>query len=524
MAGQNPINDAILSLYEADADLQTARIAYERAQAKKTSLGRTAVPTVAAHLQEMELKRQKQQQAIAKAGQAGQAPARAMIPQTIDVSGQTGGRDMAGALKSASEIAQKVIGGPQPAAIQQGGIQGGFGQAAPGVGQGIAPPQGPPGSIQPQQVDLTGPERALSALGGALGIAGRSPQAAMQGFGELISGKRTVGYTQIPTADQQAEKLAPGLSVLVARSNSTHPGLSSAAEQELQAREQQIANELGPEVAASAMRQAKDLWLVADEERRIKYEDPIERTRRDKAMLEFAIEQKVAQGGVESLTHGERDVWEGRQRKTTNVINMPGELDKAGQRQISMQLDKQQTVMQYIRGFKAAFFEPGYELMSPADEWQLTLKDRAGTISAKERMRLRKYTEQKTAMSNMNVNVLHPLLGATMATGELEMADGLIVKIQKGGTAAKAAADELQEQTGLAMFRYEMILETNSLADPRYAKKLGDVRQAAKDAWLDRVEDLQAQGLDEATAVQQAREDFNNRYGLDMDRLQGTQP
>ena len=101
---KNPITEALLQVYDSRTQTAQARLKFEQMQAKEALIARGAVPGVFAELTKREQKRQKQEQQIAKSGEGQQASPQAMVPPTVDVTGQTAGRDPAQALKSASEI------------------------------------------------------------------------------------------------------------------------------------------------------------------------------------------------------------------------------------------------------------------------------------------------------------------------------------------------------------------------------------------------------------------------------------
>jgi hypothetical protein len=563
MAQQNPVLDMMLALHEARFETNKKRLDYEQAQTREKIHAQGAVPSVYASLQASAEKKQKREQAIAKAGQQQQAQAQspALLPSTVDVTGQTTGRDPMKAFKSATEIARVISGGGQaqqqgplsqvrPAAgqgtagtpvggvFQQSGAPGqpqtGVPPLSPGPQAPQAPPpgapqpsptpqgqlpagidigQGPPGSVVQITRDLPWWEQALYIGGGLAGI--RSGN--VGGLATGIRGKEIIGTREIPTLDEQAKVFAPGLSVLVARSRSTNPEIAQAAQGQLDQGRSRMEAQLGRDVTDTAFRQANDLWLLEDEQKRIREEQP----QWQKAQLELGIEEKVAQGGLESLSPGERAIFERGRRATTVNVDIANQLQKSTVGALQKKLDEGREVMTRIDAFDEAFFAPGYEVLGQVDRVALRAQELVGTLDEKGRKQLQQFTDQESAVAGLSLNVLHPLIGSAMGVKEMERADGYIVEMKRGGTAAQSSSGHLREMIGLALFRQETVLESGSMVDPRYAMSLGNVKNAAREAIFVRQQQMESEGRSEAEAVKQVRMDFKNRYGLDVDRILG---
>lgn len=226
-AGRNPLTSATLSVFEASLDRKQAQLDYERAQARENAIARDAVPGLIAQLTEMEAKKQKQRESIAKASEQQQASPASMLPPLTEVSGQTSARGAGAGAAVLSELANQISGGR--GIRQQGAVPGlprGMPGGQPGIGQGINPnvpqpglPRGMPaggvfgGGASPTTPGPPVPAPVPSQAGGPLAAPATStPASAPPTAGPF---PQTV-YT--PAQEEWYRKLArAGLNVLGAR-------------------------------------------------------------------------------------------------------------------------------------------------------------------------------------------------------------------------------------------------------------------------------------------------------------------
>jgi hypothetical protein len=241
MASVDPISDALVSLVELNASRREAEIRLDRAKAKETAGGRTAVPNVLAELQKRAEKKAKDAEKIQAQGRAGQqgtaAAGKALTPPLIDVTG--------------AEVLQDLFGGRQAAS-------GATGQGAPQTG-GARPPVGAgPGPSSTTAVNPTDPEPFLDVLlrGGG--------NALRPGLGSNFFPRPTPSTTTTQTlspdqqrlrvqemADAQAQALVPHLEELQDRQGTPESGeLGQDVVDFIAAVQQQF----GPEVAEQMVR------------------------------------------------------------------------------------------------------------------------------------------------------------------------------------------------------------------------------------------------------------------------------
>ena len=526
-----------MSLVDLHYNQKKAQLEAERASTQKSVEGRQVLPGVMAQLAELRAKEQAQKEKISRQGESQGPSPQSMMPPMVEVSGQTSGRSPTQALKSASEIAQFVSGG---AGIKQGMIGTIAGQQAPqqapqqaGATQSVPtnigqPTQTVPSGSQliPQTVQLSGLERAASGVGAVLGVASRSPQAAVSGATELFKGERVVGYT---TVDEQAQKFVPGLSVLEARRRDSDPNVSVPSAKLYDERMAQL-RQMNPAIADSAASQALDVYYVKDEEMRLQRETPIETVKREKAQAEWAIEEQVIEHGPDSLNAGQRAVWEKgrRQTNTTNVINMPNPLQKSTRGYMEQELDK---------GFQAIQHMDGIDSAMPGMDWAFTLEGKAdiirlrdfkakspmlfGAMSPEQQRKINDYARLEGSIASFNLPEIHDLFGAAFTQVEMEAKEDLFPSMEKDMYTNKQDLKRLREDYGLALFRRAMVLDQNTEIDPRDAMGLGASKMRAQASGLERLAELQSAGKNDVDALNQVRHEFKSRFGIDWDYLNG---
>ena len=550
MAQKNPVTDALLNLYELHADTRQAQLDLERAQAKESLNARGAVSGVFAQLQENEAKRQKQRESAQKQQAQGQASPQAMVPPLTDVSGQTGGRDPSSSLKAVGELIEKVSGGG--GARRAGQVPGGPQQPA-GIGQGINPnappplaggqintqvgqagpaptgapmPTGPPGSTQAVQIPLSGGQRALA---GVSGLAARNVTA----IEEAVTGKRTVGHVQIPTADQQAERFAKPLSALEKMRRSPDPAAADAAEQQYLQYKDRITQEFGEEVWRSADLQAEDLNIIEEEQRLAQAADP---DYRQKQLITDIVEKGIDDYG--SLTSTERMVFDRKfgnrppQQINVNVLQ-PGTATQM-EKQISANLD----VIQNIQIMREAYYPEFYERSvqgiqqgqrpvpgTTGDIFLLEQKNKApalfGALTSQEEERLNRHRALDQAQGTLTQEKIRASAGLTQSAAEIALTMKTVPNENTSPAAVLGYLDRLQERMGLANVRYESMLRMGITNPEEMASTLplASAPALAKSIARQRAEQLAAEGVPPDQARRKIELEFMDRYGLDINRI-----
>lgn len=525
MAVKNPITDALLTLHELTAAEQKARIDYEAAQAKRNLYGQGAVRGVATELAEMRMKKQKQQEAIAKAGEGQQASPQAMVPPTIDVSGQTGGRDMAASLKGAAEIAKMVSGG---AAIKQGAIGGGFGQTSqnPAISQGINPaampalgqPQAPqsgqavPGGVAPLPAQpISGLERWL---GGPLqiiaGAAARSPGAISAGLHELASGTRDTGqYEQLPTVEKMGKDISQTLWA-------AQEGLTGGAAA-LNDQFTRIASKYGPEISKQVANAALAEAAEIERQQQLQQNDPKQRLAEQKWRISEILETQ----GPEALSPGQKIIAAGWDRSTNieNRIMMP-----ATTAQIESDIWKQQDFIQSLNSIDQQFDPEYYTLFKSKGLVANTARAFAShlglSLGDEDRQKLDKFARLDQSLGGLSLEKAHELIGAYMSPAELPRFDRAFKGLQQSTDpiSARASLDQLREISGFTMIRraHALMMQRSGNANPGDWIKLGDARSLALNDTAARIKELTDQGVDFGEAEKQAFWEIKNVYGLDV--------
>jgi hypothetical protein len=546
----NPFLDHLLEVYNLNQDRRQAELDLERARTKEQVGSRMAVPAAFAEMAQIEAKKQKAKEAAEKSGQSQAPTPQMMLPPMTDVNGQTSGRGGQALASAAADIFAKVNGG---AAIKQGSplgnatMAGGStlgaagaavlnGALGPGIAQrtpGINPAAAAPGSIVPQKVPLTTGEKWLAGLGSVLSLVGRNPGALMETGGQLISGEKTVGYTQTPTVQEQAAVFARPLSAVRFGMDSKDPQMAAQATAQYQKHLDQIEQQFGKETRDAAEINAEDLYWEKAQAQQLKAEEPA----RKRAELMFDIENRVHESGKkpeEVLNAGDLALLQGRQTKgaTVSVQNITPANRTALNNSIKGTddlLNQLNSIDDVLTNPDGSFWADPFTLPGKWDYGKLAARDYAGNLvdplNAEESERLQRYATVDQVMASMTVQQLHSWLGATMSEGEIRLAYPMLPAISKGPQKNQAQLRQLREDIGLSKLRYSTILETGSQVDPRYAQTLSATKLQAKELVRARTEELlKKEGYTPDRVAEQVRDEFKRNWGLDADRLMGVKP
>lgn len=534
---KDPTTEGLLNITNLYLDRKQAELDLERARFRENAVGRTIVPGVAAQIAQLEQKKQQQRERISNAAQQQGMSSQQMLPPLTPVTGQARQGGELGA-NLASGLVDRIGGGPKPAILAPGAS----GAAVvptivtgPQPGQQGMPAQtaqaGAPGTVVPIQQDLSGWQRALSGFGTALSLAGRNPEGFVRLGSEVATGKRTIGYEKLPTLEEQNAQLAQPLSVLRARMASPNPAVAQQAGQRYQQGLDQLEQAFGPERRATIELQAEDQYYAADEAFRRRFEDPTETAKRDKAVAEWNIEKKVIESGKkpeEVLNPGELAILQGRQTKAAQVtvqnITKPTATSlESGIKGSSDLINKLNVIDEATTNPDGSFWNEPFTIGGKARHKALELRAQGfgPPLSPQEGAELQRFADVDTTMASMTLEQLHSWLGATMSEGELKASEPLLPKPWKDAFTNQQDLLRLRENAGLSIMRYEQILQSNSLADPRYAEELSDTKTYARGVADKAVKDLMSTGVPQDQAYQQVKEQFRRRYGLDLNRLVG---
>lgn len=526
MPAKNPITDAMLTLYENQYATRQAQLDYERARTREQVYAKGAVKGVVSELAEIEMKKQKQKEAIEKSGQS-QANPQAMVPPTIDVTGQTSGRDMSGAFKSASEIAQLVSGG---AGIKQGAIGGGFGQTgppqpgSPGVSPGIPQPQGQPaaqpapgqavpGQSVPVQQPVSGLERWVGGpLQMIVGAAGRSPGAVVAGLHEMSTGMRDAGFEQLPTVEKMGKDLSQTLWA-------AQEGLTGSAAS-LNDQFQRIAGRYGPEVSKQVANAALTEAAEVERQQQLFESDP-------KRVMAKQQQRLLAKAEVEfeNLTPGELFVLQGMRKSSTSTTNIENKIMMPStQADIEKDVWGNQDFVQALNEIDRNFYPDYYTLLR--DQGQLPnagrrIYARLGLdLSPEGKEKLGRFASFDQSLGGISLETAHRLLGAQMTPYELQRFDRAFQGFSQATDAisGRASLDQMREMVGLSTLRraHALMMPRTATSNPGDWVKLGDGRDLALNDVATRIEQLEAGGVESIQAEQQAFWEMKNAYGLDV--------
>lgn len=511
----DPVSEGLLQLFEVRADRQQAELDLERAKAKEAIKGRSTVPGVLAQLQQKAMKEAKQREQIQKQGEAQGPSAQAMVPPQVDVSGAPQGRGGAGA-SVAGEILDRVIGGK---GIKQQGIALGAGQMGP---QGGAAPQ--PGAITgqpggPAMQQLSGGQRALRGIGGAV----------TRNVGlveEAITGQEQVGT--LATVPEMTAPMAKPMAIYQTRRTSKDPAVAQAAEQQYQDRldqvRQEFSSQFGPEVADEAIRtlemQASNLRLEAEEVQRLKSEDPAIADERAIGRLKAdLVEGKIT---LAQLTPGQKAILD-LEKKGTNVsVQILSPPTKAELEQRSV---KHFDMLNRLGSIEAAAnqypeFFTYEERVKVAGLEQLSMLGMH--LSEDQVTQVQKFRSARQAFSTLKKDTVRVDAGATMAPHEVEMVLDTLPEMGMSYAGYQQAAADFRQLWALDTFRDLTMRAAGLSEDPAMARSFAETGQLAQGAANARIEQLMDTGMDADTAWSQAAGEFRGAYGMDLERLFAT--
>lgn len=555
----NPAGDELLNVYKLYDKRRRAELDLELAKAEEMHGSRSAGPKVLAQLAQNEMKRKQDQQKIQQAGQQAQmTPAQALPPMT-PISGDAG-RGQVGA-SIASEIADKVTGGsfvkevstPGPVGIVSAGAGPGA-QPGPVAQPGAAPQVQPVGPGFGGTPELSGAQRFLRGIGALMAVAGRNPDAFVRGVEQAATGKQVVDYAQVPTMDQVANTMAAPISVLRARMESKDPATRDQARQLYGEALDRVDQQGVPGLRDAVRIAADDQFFKADEAARRKREDPATQFELDQKEDLFKIRNKVLECGSrgippeQCLNPGELAIF-GQGKQGTTIINqIPAPVTKANITKFQQETVTLNRLIDEANQFDDAMtLDPtdslvgaGYAIKLPDGTWAFNspftgpgqahnawLSGRTwmgGTLEGDDFRFHDKFASLKSYRTLMTAPYLHSLIGATMSPAELARMDEFLPNADDDVYETVRKNRQLRENAGLAKLRYLTILNSPGFegVDPT-SMSLSDARGLARTLADGAYKQYRAEGKSEEEASAQLRKDFRNKYGLDIDSLNGEQ-
>lgn len=547
MASQvDPVSKALLDLYEVHAGRRQAELDLDRARFKEQMAGRTAIPGVLAQLAQ---KADKEAKAREKAKAEGRAAPSAMLPPSIDVTGQTGGRDAAEGLKSAGEILATTSGGGglrRAGAVPQGpGQTGGqFTPTGPGkapagaiFGAGTAagqpaPAGGPAGTPPPGGTVVPTPQGQPQAppQGGALQMGQGQPGEVVpltrnlttveRLFGqhtlaERIEGREVVDYERLPTLEQQMAPLAKPLAIYQARLTSTDPVIAADAAQQYSGALARIRTEFGDEAATVVQQQAAALRLEADEAERIKGLDPVVKRNRDIAGLESGLlEGRIK---MDQLTPEQQFILKMRSKgvSVTAQILSPASKSELEKRQFR-HFDMLNRASWLESVAKEQYLQRGAELEVVA----LEQAEKLGTVLTDEQRTLvQGYRGFRKAVGTLTKDIVRSDAGATMSPHEVEMIVNTIPTTDMSWSGFQQSQADFRHLWALDTFRDLYMRAHGFSEDPSEAKSFAQTGRMAQEEANARIGELVDGGMDPEVAATQVEDEFSRAYGMDLKRL-----
>ena len=541
MAQENPVLDMMLALHEARFETNKKRLDYEQAQTREKIHAQGAVPSVYASLQASAEKKQKREQAIAKAGQQQQAQAQspALLPSTVDVTGQTTGRDPMKAFKSATEIARGISGGGQaqqqgplsqvrPAAgqgtagtpvggvFQQSGAPGQPQTGVPPLSPGPQAPQAPPpgaqavpGQVVPMQEPLNWAERWIGGPAQLLvGAAGRSPGAITAGLHEMTTGMRDTGRFQ-------QEPMIPELGAEVAEHLwGAQQGLTGSAGV-MQDSVTRISQKYGPDVARQVMTDSIAKASRIELEKQAELNDPKNRMARQKMQL---LDKLETEG---SLAPAEEMVLWGRPPVTRLEVGDIKIMMPQTQTELEGEVNQQQGVIDSLNLIDERFYDQYFTEFTTGGRTYNRGRDLfmqySLDVSPEGQKKLRDFADLQSALGQPALKLAHDLFGAQMSQHELTRWDQAY-KAFSGATnaiSARASLDTMREIAGLHKFRAKAALVANRVGKDWL--ELSDTKTLVVQHAAQQMNELVEHGqMDEVQSRLQVFEEIEQQYGLDL--------
>ena len=547
------INKGLLDLYSARADREKAQLDLQRAMAKEQMLGRTTVPSVFAQLKQKHEKEQAQAQKIKEAGQPTPA---AMLPPAVDMTGTPQRSSAAGS--AAESISELVSGGggvktgavggapggglPNMAGVAMGGdlssaaigagVQAAFPQAAQAVQQmtpASAVPQGVPSAPPPQPGSAVtepvgGVERGLSGLGAILALAGRNPNALVSLGSRAITGKEKTGE-RVASAQEQAAPFAKGLAAILDQGENPNPLIAKAAQQTMGRYLDKIEAAGGPEVRQTAQLMAFDVQQQMKEARYWKEQDPEYQLKSltvsaEKTLLDSGLSPEDAvKKGI--WTPAQYALWKHSEKGITADIKV---MPPAVQADLIKNVVQKSDLMDLLKNVTESYDPSMLDVAGRVEGGLLKVGAWFSALTPEEQQRYAKFKSFGQYTAEMTLDRMTALAGKTMSLHEIKLVKDAIAHMGQDPTQFKVYLDQMRQNVGLSLFRYQHALEMGAKGDPRFTMDLTNTRNLVLQAGNKAYKDYQAQGFSKDEAAQQVSMDLWNNYGIDYPSLQKLGP